>query len=425
MASLSPSSLPRLSCLKIRPSLHPSIPIVNYDLPPITGLPFGVESTASALSVRLLLMEALDASEPQISNILCKLSPEVIIFDFVYHWIPPLACSLGIKPVLYYIAAAISAMPMKIFTVLHPRKLALTVSERLPVRLVSAITSLKPYEARDLVQNLRKHHNSGMSPCSRMLAVMALSSAIIIKSAMEIEGTYIKFFSSLTGKQVLPCGTLMSMAPRGELEERWQQWLNKFPVGSVIFCSFGSEVCFTNEQIFELIAGLEMSGAPFLAVLNFTASGEHAAKQEIVGERMGGKGMVHAGWVQQQHILRHPSVGVHISHGGLSTMMEGVAGGCQTVLIQQTADQFMNAKLMVKRLKAGVAVKRRSKDGWFTREAVCEALRMVMENDGEKTKKIRANNAKLREFLLNESVQQEYIRTVIGKLQELVLSQSC
>ncbi|KAF3780372.1 Anthocyanidin 3-O-glucosyltransferase [Nymphaea thermarum] len=409
---------------RIRAGLDPSIPIVNYDLPPIPGLPAGVESTTASVSarLRLLLMEALDASEPQITNILRKLSPEVIIFDFVYHWLPPLANSLGIKPVFFYVAAAISSTPMKIFTVVHPKKLALTLSENLPVRLVSAITSLKPYEARDMMQNLRRHHKSRRSPCTRMLAVMALSSEIIIKSAVEIEETYIKFFSSLTGKQALPCGTLMSKPPRGELEERWQKWLNKFPVGSVVFCSFGSEVCLTNEQIVELIAGLEMSGAPFFAVLNFRTPGEHAAKQEIVGERMGGKGMVHSGWVQQPHILRHPSVGVHLSHGGFGTIMEAVAGGCQTVLLPQISDQFLCEKLMAKKLKAGVAVKRRSKDGWFTREAVCEAVRMVIDNDEEKTKKIRANNAKLREFLLNESVQQEYITTVLGKLQELVLS---
>ncbi|XP_031485019.1 UDP-glycosyltransferase 79A2-like [Nymphaea colorata] len=418
---LSPPSL----VPKIRATLHPSIPIVNYNLPPVPGLPAGVESTAAAQSFNLLLMEALDASRPQIESLLLKLSPSIVVFDFVHYWLPQLAASLGIKSVFFYIATAMSATPMKIFTRVHPRKLALSVVGKLPVSLVAAFVGLKPYETRDLLQFVHKHDSSSISPCSRMLAVMVLSSAVLLKSATELEDPYINFVNSLSGKRALLCGTLMSKPPTGELEARWDRWLSKFPAASVVFCSFGSELCLSTEQIAELVAGLEMSGCPFLAVLNFSAEAkEKGIEAKFLGERMGGNGMVHTGWVQQQHILRHPSVGAHIGHGGLSSMMEAVVGGCQTVLLPQTMDQFLNAKLVVKRLKAGVGVKRRSKDGWFTREAVCQAVRMAMKDETEKARTMRANNAKLREFLLNEKVQQQYVQNFVSKLKEMASTSS-
>ncbi|XP_031486105.1 UDP-glycosyltransferase 79A2-like [Nymphaea colorata] len=405
---------------KIRATLHPSIPIVNYNLTPVPGLPAGVESTVAAQSANLLLMEALDASKPQIEGLLRKLNPTIIVFDFVYYWLPQLADSLGIKSVFFYIGTALSATPMKIFTKLHPKKLALSVVEMLPVKVVSAFTGLKLYETRDLLQFVYKHQRSSISPCSRMLAVMMMSSSVLLKSATELEDPYINFVTSLCGKKALLCGTLTSKPPTGELEGRWEKWLSQFPSRSVVFCSFGSEFCLSIEQIAELVAGLEMSGCPFLAVLNFSAQAkEHGLEAKVVGERMGGKGVVHSGWVQQQHILRHPSVGAHIGHGGLSSMMEAIIGGCQTVLLPQTMDQFLNAKLVVKRLKAGVSVKRRSRDGWFTREALCEAVKMAMKDETEKAKAMRANNTKLREFLLNEKVQQQYVQGFVAKLKEM------
>ncbi|CAN6469682.1 unnamed protein product [Victoria cruziana] len=410
---------------KIRAILHPSIPIVNVNLPTVPGLPAGVESTMAAKSANLLLMEALDASKPQIESLLRKHSPTIIIFDFVYHWVPQLADSLGIKSVFFYVGTAMSATPMKIFTRLHPKNLVLSVVQRLPVSIVSAFTGLKTYEARDLLQFVYKHNRSSVSPCSRMLAVLMLSSVVLLKSATELEDPYIDFVNSLSGKKPLLCGTLTSKPPTGELEARWDKWLSQFPTKSVVFCSFGTEICLSNEQIVELIAGMEMSGYPFLTLLNFSAEAkEEGVEAKVVGERCGGRGMVYSGWVQQPHILRHPSVGVQITHAGLSSMMEGVVGGCQTVLLPQTMDQFLNSKLLVKRLKAGVSVKRRSRDGWFTREAVCEALNFAVKDETEKAKTMRANAAKLREFLLNQKVQQQYMQGFVAKLKEMASTSS-
>ncbi|KAF3794164.1 UDP-glycosyltransferase [Nymphaea thermarum] len=83
---------------KIRLSLDPNIPILSYKLPPIDGLPSDIYSTngCSELLVELL-RQAMDATRPQIAKILAKLSPQVVVFDFVQCWVPEVAELLGIK----------------------------------------------------------------------------------------------------------------------------------------------------------------------------------------------------------------------------------------------------------------------------------------------------------------------------------------
>ncbi|KAF3780440.1 hypothetical protein EJ110_NYTH39230 [Nymphaea thermarum] len=74
---------------KIRLALDPNIPILNYKLPHIDGLPSDVDTTASCSEGLVeLLRQATHATWPQITKILAKLSPQVVVFDFVQGWVP-------------------------------------------------------------------------------------------------------------------------------------------------------------------------------------------------------------------------------------------------------------------------------------------------------------------------------------------------
>jgi len=43
-------------------------------------------------------------------------------------------------------------------------------------------------------------------------------------------------------------------------------------------------------------------------------------------------------------------------------------------------------------------------DGLFTKESVCEAVKIVMGDENEVGKEVRANHAKLRNFLLSKNL---------------------
>ncbi|XP_044460123.1 UDP-glycosyltransferase 79A2-like [Triticum aestivum] len=135
-----------------------------------------------------------------------------------------------------------------------------------------------------------------------------------------------------------------------ELEERWAKWLSSFPDSVVVFASFGSETFLPAAAAAELLLGLESTNRPFFVVLNFpkcTDTEAELAKCTPPGfaERTKVRGVVHTGWVQQQHILHHRAVGCFVNHAGLSSVVEGqgLVASCRLVLPPMKGDQYLNA----------------------------------------------------------------------------------
>jgi hypothetical protein len=65
----------------------------------------------------------------------------------------------------------------------------------------------------------------------------------------------------------------------------------------------------------------------------------------------------------------------------------------------------MNSRLMSRKLKVGVEVVKREEDGFFTKESVYEAVKIVMDDENEIGKEVRENHTKLRNLLLNENFE--------------------
>ncbi|KAJ4976327.1 hypothetical protein NE237_001433 [Protea cynaroides] len=139
-------------------------------------------------------------------------------------------------------------------------------------------------------------------------------------------------------------------------------------------------------------------------------------------ERVTGRGMVEGGWVQQQQILSHPSVGCFLTHCGLSSMTESLVNDAQLVLLPYSGDQFVHARLMSGDLKIGVEVVRREEDGWFTKESVYEALKSVMDEDSHVGKEVHKNRLKLKEVFLGERFESDDLNRFVEKLQGLICS---
>ncbi len=59
-------------------------------------------------------------------------------------------------------------------------------------------------------------------------------------------------------------------------------------------------------------------------------------------------------------------------------------------------------------------------DGLFTKESVCEAVKIVMDDENEVGKEVRANHAKLRNFLLSKNLESSCIDSFCKKLYDLL-----
>uniref|UniRef100_A0A803MR88 Uncharacterized protein n=1 Tax=Chenopodium quinoa TaxID=63459 RepID=A0A803MR88_CHEQI len=137
-------------------------------------------------------------------------------------------------------------------------------------------------------------------------------------------------------------------------------------------------------------------------------------------DKIAGRGIIHGGWVQQQLILQHPSVGCFITHCGIGSLSEPMGSQCQVVLMPQAVDQFVNARQMSLELKIGVEVEPSEDDGFFTKEAVQKAISMVMDEGSEVGAEVKANHAKWREFILKDGLEDSYISSFIQSLQQML-----
>lgn len=415
---------------RIRSSLHSTdVNVIPLTIPPVDGIPAGVESTAEmTFQMAELLKKALDAMQPDIQALLENLRPDVVVFDFAHHWLPSLAAPLNIKTIFFSVFASIrtayTVVPSRRPDPQSPNPTVDECKRPPPGYPPISFAPLETYEAKDCCYVYAAF--DGPSVYDRVSTGIKNSDAMLLKSCLEMEAPFVEYMGTQYGKPVLLTGPIVADPPAGQLETLWADWLGQFEEKSVVFCSFGSETFLSDDQIRQLVLGLEMAAAPFLVVLNFPPGEDATARlksalPEGFLERVKGKGMVHVGWVQQLHILAHPNVGCFLFHAGLSSIIEATAHDCQLVLVPLKADQFMNSKLVSSVMKAGVEVKRDSESGDFVKENVCKAVETVMKKANEEPGKIiRENHRKWREFFNDKKVQDKFVTDLIQGMKSVV-----
>ncbi|KAF6990685.1 hypothetical protein CFC21_007855 [Triticum aestivum] len=110
-------------------------------------------------------------------------------------------------------------------------------------------------------------------------------------------------------------------------------WLDEQPARSVVYVAFGNRNAAALDQIREIGAGLEASGCRFLWVVKTTVvDREDTAELNNVLDdgflgRVHGRGLVIKEWVDQEAVLRHPAVGLYVSHCGWNSVTESAACG--------------------------------------------------------------------------------------------------
>ncbi|KAJ6416661.1 hypothetical protein OIU84_002515 [Salix udensis] len=387
--------LPKNTQSKFEPfNLHPDlITFIPITVPHVHGLPTGTETTADVpFPLQPLLMTAMDLTEHAFEDHLRILNPQFIFFDFT-HWLPELSRKLGVKSVHFCIIS-----PATIGYLLSPeRKLeSLTAADLMqpPPSFPLSSIKLRAHEARGILAVTVKQYGRNISFHERHLYALSQCDAMAFKTCREMEGPYSDYIESQFGKPVILAGPILPEPPKSVLEEKIAKVLDSFKAADKPALS---------------------------AVLKPPAGAEtiESALPEKFEERVKGRGFVYTGWVQQQLILMHPSVGCFVTHCGSGSLSEGMVNTCQLVLLPNVGDQIINARVVGGDLKVGVEVERGEEDGLFTRHGVCEAVKAVMDDDSEVGKLVRANHARWREFMLGEGVENSYVDGFVDKLHEL------
>ncbi|KAJ8449260.1 hypothetical protein Cgig2_002392 [Carnegiea gigantea] len=411
---------PKLASLNHHPHLITFIPV---PVPRVDGLPEWAETTNDVPPQdRPLIMIAMDSTRDTIDSHLAQLKPDLVFFDFA-HWLPGLARKYQAKSVFYCASFMMPAVYFFPQARNKPINYALEEEDLVhpPPGFPDGIR-LAAHEARAMAHALKLDFGGEMTWAERSMVAYKECDAIAIKTCREIEGPLCEFATMLVNKPVFLAGPSLPGHPNSRLDEDIDGWLKGFGHATVIYCALGSECTLEKDQFQELVLGLELTGKPFLAALKppINCKTIESALPEGFLERTRDRGMIHDGWVQQQLILNHPSVGCFVTHSGPGSFSEAIMSKCQMVLLPQAVDQFLIARLMSCYMKVGVEVEKRDYDGFFTREAVGKAINLVMEEESEVGKEVRANHAKWRELLSKEGLEEYYISQLVQGLHGLL-----
>jgi len=96
-------------------------------------------------------------------------------------------------------------------------------------------------------------------------------------------------------------------------------------------------------------------------------------------DRMAGRGLIIRGWAPQVLILSHRAVGAFLTHCGWNSVLEGLVAGVPMLAWPMGADQFVNASLLVDKLKVAV----RACEGATTVPNWEELARVIKESVSE------------------------------------------
>ncbi|TKW10436.1 hypothetical protein SEVIR_6G164401v4 [Setaria viridis] len=254
----------------------------------------------------------------------------------------------------------------------------------------------------------------------------------ILKRGMETHGVLVNTFESLESRAVqalrdplsisLPGGRVLppiycvgplvgngkSARDRGEERAECLAWLDAQPERSIVFLCFGSMGSLPEEQLREIVAGLEASGRRSLWVVR-TPPGRADLKKileqrgepdldallpEGFLERTRGRGLVVRSWAPQAAVLRHPATAAFVTHCGWNSALEGVAAGVPMLCWPLYAEQLMNKVFMAGDMSVGVGMEGYAA-GLVGAGEVEAKVRLVM--DAEQGRELRARVAARRE----------------------------
>lgn len=408
-----PKNIQRLP--KIPSNLAHLVHFVQLPLPSLDKehLPEGAEATVDIPSEEIEFLKlAYDKLQHPVKQFVANQLPNWIICDFSPHWIVDIAQEFQVKLIFY---SVFSAASMNIFAP-STRKFPVTPeSLTVPPEWVTFPSSVayRIHEAIPFCAGANDVNASGVHDYERMATVCCASKAVIFRSCYEIEGEYLNAFQKLVGKPVIPIGILPADSADREREiidgstsGKIFEWLDEQASKSVVFVGFGSELKLNKDQVFEIAYGIEESQLPFLWGLRKPSWATNDEDFLPVGfiERTSNRGVVCMGWIPQQEILAHPSIGGSLFHSGWGSVIETLQFGHNLVVLPFIIDQPLNARFLVEK---GLAIEvKMTEDGSFTRNEIAKSLRQAMVL--EEGKKLRINTGEAAAIVGNLKLHQDH-----------------
>ncbi|XP_074271882.1 7-deoxyloganetic acid glucosyltransferase-like [Silene latifolia] len=254
--------------------------------------------------------------------------------------------------------------------------------------LVDVVPGMEAFLRRcDLPDMCRGRDDMDLINMQRILAQVKQfqrAQGIILNTFHDLEPTLLSHISSHCLSQVYTLGPLHFLLQRKmeicSLQDSlvtsicsnsfWKEdkscmaWLDRQQPRSVIYCSFGSQVVMTKEQLIEFWHGLVNSGSTFLwvkrpgSVIGMDDDFRKWNKEMDTGliNEIERKGLI-VSWAPQEEVLSHSAIGGFLTHSGWNSTIESITNGVPMICWPHYVDQLVNSRVVSEVWKLGFDIK--------------------------------------------------------------------
>nr|XP_009767885.1 PREDICTED: putative UDP-rhamnose:rhamnosyltransferase 1 [Nicotiana sylvestris] len=390
-------------------------------------LPEDAEATSdlpSYLEQLQYLKAAYDLLQEPIQKFIADKKPDWIIVDFAQYWIVEFAETHDI-PLIYFSIFPAAAVGFSIAASVTDKSVleSFTSPASEMLHIPSSTLCYRRYEALEIMSSYFEEDASGVSYAQRGADIIFACQAMAIRGCQEFDGEYLDAVHKVIDKPAIPVGLL----PPAETSRNcsfnyedddqsisWQEmfkWLDQQKPMSVLFVGFGSEMEPSKDQVHEIAYGLELSGLPFIWILQKSS---WMINSDPLPTTFGEKGVVHTGWAPQKEILAHPCIGFTLNHGGWDSVAESLQHGHVLVLLPLMYDQGLNVRMLVEK-GLGVEVERNEEDGSFTRNDISNTLTYAMIST--ESEELRERTTKATAIFGDRKLHDSYIANFVEYLK--------
>ncbi|XP_021888881.1 UDP-glycosyltransferase 72E1-like [Carica papaya] len=381
----------------------------NPDLIDIVVLPFVdisdlVDSTTSVVTSLVLMMrESLPLLRSAIFEM--KVTPTVLVVDLFGTEAFDVADEFGMLKYVFdttnawFLAATIYA------PTLDRRVLEEHAYDKIPLRLPGCRQVL----FEDTLEAFLDPKDPTFEVFLELGKGIPKGDGILVNSWQELEATTFKALEdkSLLGRvarvPVYPIGPLVRGVASTQ-NSNVISWLDKQPMESVLYVSFGSGGTLSSKQITELAWGLELSQQRFVWVVRPPMDDDKSGSYFSAGNGNGDGtpdflpegfvartrdiGLVVPSWAPQREILAHPAVGGFLSHCGWNSTLESITNGVPMIAWPLCAEQKMNGTMLVEELGVALRAQAAAYEDVVGKEEIKKMVRKILvEEEGEEMRK--------------------------------------
>ncbi|KAJ1428117.1 UDP-glycosyltransferase family, conserved site [Sesbania bispinosa] len=361
-------------------SSHPSIirPLV-LPFPSHPSIPPGIENAKDMpISLPAIMLALSNLHDPLIRWFNSHPSPpHYIISDMFCGWTQHLASQLGIRRIVFSPSGAFAFSTF----CFHWKEIPKRTNDNHENEVVSYHNlPNSPEYPWWQVSPLFRSHVAG-DPDSESFREWYLGNieswGLVVNSFSELEKPYFDYLKMELGHdRVWAVGPLL---PRDDSSATQRggsisvsandvvSWLDQRADRTVVYVCFGSQTILTKDQTEVIASGLEKSGVHFIWSIKEGVKAEKEEDCSVVPLGLEDRGLVIRGWAPQVLILRHKAVGAFLTHCGWNSVLESVVAGVPLLAWPMSADQFVDATLLVEELKVA--------------KKVCEGVKTVPDSD--------------------------------------------